>query len=74
MVEQWNSHDRTLEQKFWNSKTSEKKLEQWKQWEKKTVEQRWWNSRTSHFGTVGHLIVKQWNRDCGIVEHLLVKQ
>ena len=33
------------------------------------MEQRWENSGTSDGGTVEHVMVEQWNRDGGTVEH-----
>ena len=71
MVEEWNTHGKTVEERLWNSKTCDAgtvkhvMVEHWNLCGG-TVEQRGWNSRTSdkeksnkHGGTVEHLMVKQ---------------
>ena len=37
------------------------------------MEERLWNSRTSDGKIVEHIMVEQWNREGGTVEHLVVE-
>ena len=82
-MEQRNSHDGKVEQRWCNSQTSDGGTVQHLMVESAisnggTVEQMWWKSRTSNGGTMEQLMVKQWkeveeqwNKDAGTVGHLM---
>ena len=61
---------RTVKQRWWNSDTfgtvDHLFVEQWNIL--------WWNSGSSHGGTVEDMVLEQWNRDFGTVEHLMREQ
>ena len=73
-MEQRNSHDGKVEQRWYNSQTSDGGTVQHLMVESAisnggTVEQMWWKSRTSDGGTV-----EQWNRGFETLKYLKVEQ